>query len=295
MVGIIFISYAGKYAAKLFLRSKISSITFGIIPIVYYFFDYITTTYTNLLYSGNPVASEFMPFVCCIGYLTFIIFYLKEYELKCDAERREQMIHFQYEHTASQIDAIRHSEYEMQILRHDLRHMLTNLATLMDNYDLEKSREYLNKMLDKVSSIRVHRYCENELINAVLSFYNHKCSETGNISLHIDVKIPKDLSCNDMEFSFILSNGLENAYNAASKNDSKSTISVKILVDEMNHLLLTIKNPFKEKPSFVNNLPTTSAPGHGIGSQSIKYLTEKMGGRCQFTAENNLFVLRVII
>ncbi|NLZ34427.1 GHKL domain-containing protein [Clostridium isatidis] len=206
MVGIIFISYAGKYAAKLFLRSKISSITFGIIPIVYYFFDYITTTYTNLLYSGNPVASEFMPFVCCIG-----------------------------------------------------------------------------------------RYCENELINAVLSFYNHKCSETGNISLHIDVKIPKDLSCNDMEFSFILSNGLENAYNAASKNDSKSTISVKILVDEMNHLLLTIKNPFKEKPSFVNNLPTTSAPGHGIGSQSIKYLTEKMGGRCQFTAENNLFVLRVII
>ena len=35
--------------------------------------------------------------------------------------------------------------------------------------------------------------------------------------------------------------------------------------------------------------------GHGYGTQSILYLTEKLGGKCQFVVQNNIFVLRVVL
>ncbi|MBE6091497.1 MAG: sensor histidine kinase [Clostridium beijerinckii] len=111
----------------------------------------------------------------------------------------------------------------------------------------------------------------------------------------MDIQVPIIISCNDMDFSFILSNGLENAYNSASANKHSSTISVKIATDQMNHILLSIKNPFKNQPIFIDDLPITYTTGHGIGTQSIKYLAEKMGGKCQFTTKDNLFILRVII
>ncbi|MFR0924602.1 MAG: hypothetical protein ACLSGI_08200 [Butyricicoccaceae bacterium] len=38
---------------------------FGIVPAVYYAFDYATRVYTDLLFSGSAVVVEFMPFVQC--------------------------------------------------------------------------------------------------------------------------------------------------------------------------------------------------------------------------------------
>ena len=60
-------------------------------------------------------------------------------------------------------------------------------------------------------------------------------------------------------------------------------------------LLLSVKNPFKDMPSFVDGIPSTDEKGHGYGTQSIRYMTDKLGGKCQFTVQNNLFVLRVVI
>ena len=46
---------------------------FGIVPAVYYAFDYATRVYTDLLFSGSAVVVEFMPFVCSAAYLLFLI------------------------------------------------------------------------------------------------------------------------------------------------------------------------------------------------------------------------------
>ena len=45
---------------------------FGIVPAVYYAFDYATRVYTDLLFSGSAVVVEFMPFVCSAAYLLFL-------------------------------------------------------------------------------------------------------------------------------------------------------------------------------------------------------------------------------
>ena len=59
--------------------------------------------------------------------------------------------------------------------------------------------------------------------------------------------------------------------------------------------LLCVKNRFKETPVFQDGLPITSRRGHGYGSQSIRYATEKLRGNCQFVVEDDWFVLRVVV
>lgn len=51
---------------------------FGVIPALYYAFDYLTRVYTDLLFSGDPVVVEFMPFVCCVAYLVFLLYHYEK-------------------------------------------------------------------------------------------------------------------------------------------------------------------------------------------------------------------------
>ncbi len=43
------------------------------IPLLSYLFDYFTRIYTDLLSSVNQAAVEFMPFVCSLAYLAFVL------------------------------------------------------------------------------------------------------------------------------------------------------------------------------------------------------------------------------
>ena len=54
-------------------------------------------------------------------------------------------------------------------------------------------------------------------------------------------------------------------------------------------------NPFLEKPIFSDGIPITTKKGHGYGTQSIRYMTERLGGNCMFSIEDQQFILRVIL
>ena len=68
-----------------------------------------------------------------------------------------------------------------------------------------------------------------------------------------------------------------------------------LLKQQNGRILLSVKNPFLKKPQFADGLPLSERKGHGYGTQSIRYLTERMGGNCQFTTEHDQFVLQVVI
>ena len=56
-----------------------------------------------------------------------------------------------------------------------------------------------------------------------------------------------------------------------------------------------VKNTFAEKPRFADGLPVAAKAGHGFGTQSIRFVTEKLHGSCRFSVENDLFVLQIIL
>ncbi|MDD2392758.1 MAG: GHKL domain-containing protein [Eubacteriales bacterium] len=286
--------YASSSVMLILSKKKRSILIFGIIPFSYYVFDYAVTVYTKILYSGSQVIFEFLPFVLCIAYLVFSVIYFKEYEQKCEAERYTQVMEIQKSHSLKEIESIRRSEYEIALVRHDMRHFLNNILSYVENGNNERAAIYIKDIINTADRTVIKKFCRNELVNMVISSYEHKMSDN-EIVLLTNVEIPETLPCSEVEFTSILANGLENAINAVSLLDidrREITLDMRVKDDK---LLLSIKNPCSCEPEIINGLPVAKENGHGFGVQSIKYVTSKLKGNCQFTAKDGIFALRVVL
>ena len=72
--------------------------------------------------------------------------------------------------------------------------------------------------------------------------------------------------------------------------------SIKLMLKESDgKLLLSVKNPVGRQVLFSDGLPVTKEEGHGYGTQSIRYMTERLGGNCQFCVQDDIFILRVVL
>ena len=60
-------------------------------------------------------------------------------------------------------------------------------------------------------------------------------------------------------------------------------------------LLISLKNTFAEKPVLIDGIPHSSKEGHGFGTQSIRYVTEKLNGNCQFSVKDGWFIFRIVL
>ena len=219
--------------------------------------------------------------------------YSKEVEKKSYAEHKEQIIRIAMEQQLKEFDAVKRSEHEIKILRHDMRLLLNNLSMCIENEDKETAQKLISAYTGGIEATTIKKYCTNILINYLISDFDSRCQKN-----HIDFSyqiVLDRLNCDEIMFSTIISNALENALNAQKKLPPEKR-NIKLMIKTHGEkLLLSIKNPFLEPPVFINGIPVSKRKGHGYGSQSISFLTERLGGNCQFTIEEDLFVLRVII
>ena len=279
--------------AQIYNKDNRSVLILSSIPIFYYLYDYTINIYTDFWITHNRIASEFLPFFLGMAFLLFCLIYYKEYEQKTDAERHEQLLRIKTEQIAVEIDAIKKSELSIKLLRHDMRLLLNNLALSIEQDNKEYALKMISGYISEIDATALHRYCENDTINYILTTLHSKCQDLG-INLYTDIVIA-ELSVNEIMFSSILSNILDNAVNAQ-KELPAGQRSIRIMLKATDgKILLSVKNPFKEKPLFINDLPVSSIRGHGYGTQSICYLTERLGGNYQFILEDNTFVVRIII
>ena len=96
----------------------------GAIPALYYGFDYLTSVYTNLLASGDPVVVEFMSFVCCAAYLVFLLYNSYNERTQHQLMQLQNILGIQLNQAVREIDALRESQTLASQYRHDIRHHL---------------------------------------------------------------------------------------------------------------------------------------------------------------------------
>ncbi len=292
-VGMIAIRYLSSIISEIYVKDNRSIVVFGIVPVVYYLFDYATNVYTDLWIQNIRAAVEFVPFVLCIAYLIFCVAYHREYERKMTAEQREHIIRITAEQQAREMEAIQQKEKEIRILRHDMRHFLHNLSFCLDEEGASAAKNMIAGFSSQVEATTISRYCENATINYILTDYVSRCGEA-SIAFSATVRI-EEFTVDELLFSSIMSNALENALNAQMELPTTQRQINLTLTNSKNKLLLSIRNPFATKPVLIDGLPVSDKSGHGYGTQSIRYMTERMGGNCQFTTENNTFVLKVVL
>lgn len=293
-VFVILCRYVCQTTTMLFAKTDRELLIIGSLPLIYYVFDYATTKFSTLLYTGNKAVPEFLGFAICLSYLIFLLVYFKEYELKSKAEQYNELIRMQLSSLHTEMASTRKSEQKMSILRHDTRHHLSVLRTLIQQGDSAKALEYLNEISQTYDDTVIKAYCKNEMVNSVLSIYNTRFEEQ-KIRWDVEVSIGEKLPCSEMMFCAILSNVLENAMHAVQElPEGKRWIQLS-LSERAGHLLLMEKNAVQSAPAFTDGVPVTERSGHGLGARSIVYYVESLHGQYQFLMENGDFVVRIIL
>lgn len=279
---------------EIFSKNFRSVCIFALVPTVYYVFDYLTGVYTDTMASNSPIAVEFLPFLLCIAFLAFCLIYYREYEKKADAQRREQIIRITVEQQAKELEARKRGEHEIRVLRHDLRLFLSTLAFCVETDEKSTAVDMINSYSSRIEGTKAKRFCGSDTVNYVISDYASRFEQNDTefiCNAELD-KLPTD----EIMFATILSNALENALNATAELPPEKREIKLLLKLSDGKLLMSVKNTFKKTPIFSKNgNPISKRDGHGYGTQSIRYLAEQLGGNCQFTVKDNVFIARVII
>lgn len=277
----------------IFSKENKELVIIGFLPFIYYIFDYAATKFSSLLYSGNKVIVEFMGFTFSIGYLIFLLVYFKESEKKSEIRQYSDRMEMQLISLQKEIEQVRNSEQTLAILRHDMRHHLNFIHSMLNQNRPEKAISYIQEIGNAYDDTIVTRYCKNETLNSVISIYKTRFLER-DIDFLPTIYVRENLPCPDLSLCTILSNALENAMHALEHAKGEKWISLHIIQKE-NLLLLEIKNPIATMPKFVDGIPISDKKGHGIGTKSIVYYVQQLNGQCHFSVEEHCFVLKIIL
>jgi two-component system, LytTR family, sensor histidine kinase AgrC len=282
---------------QLFERSTLSCLLFGAVPLLYYLFDYITTVYTNLLFSGSRAVVQFAPSLISTIYFVFVLYYNNESQKQSIAQRERDIFASQLGQANLELNTLRQMHHNTLIYRHDMSHHLSLLRSYSADGDLRKIKEYLSRTQADIDSLTPVRYCVNETVNLIISNFVTRAKKAG-VVLQADIKLPEELAIKDNELCALLSNALENAINAAAQVEDEKLRKVFIhAVINNNRLVISTENAYSGTLEMNGELPKSSnkEPGHGFGVKSIVSIVERHGGLYSIETEGGVFVLQLMI
>ena len=255
-------------------------------------FDYVTTIYTDVLYSGAPWAVQFMPSTVSVFYFVFIIIYYAEIRKQSVIQRERDLLEAQFKLAQAEFASLKELQQNAAAYRHDMRHHLTLLQGLAAENRMADIKEYLRTAQSDIDAITPVRFCENETVNLILSAYAAKAAQAG-ISLSSEATLPDALLLSDTELCSLLANALENAINAAGKVAEREGRIIRLRVySKNNKLCVDVRNTFMTEPEFSEGLPTTPQDGHGFGVKSMARIVEKHGGVYRFMVKDGWFIFQ---
>lgn len=269
---------------------------FGLVPALYYGFDYLTRIYTDMLLEGVLVAVEFMPFVCSAAYLVFVFHAATAERVRSQLEQAQNSLNMQITQAVREIEALRESQRKTSIYRHDLRHHIQYLSSCIENGLLEQAQRYLKEVYSEIESNPITLFCENEVANLVFAAFAGRARDNG-IPITIKAHIPQTISVSENDLCVLLSNALENMLHACQERNERGlsgTIKVSVY-EKSSKLFLQFINSCDENVVFDHGIPVTDSPGHGIGVRSICAIVEKYGGVYNFSVKDGKFILRILI
>ena len=282
-----------KSISEVFGRNSRSVLTLSYVPLFYYVFDYAVSIYSDLWKDHHSIITEFLAFFLCLSFIAFCIVYYKEYEKNSKAEQKEQILNIILEQQSKEVSAIKQNDMETKLLRHDMRFFLNNLKMSIENDDKEATLKMISRYVADVEATSIRRYCKNDIINYILTSFESRCKKQ-NTKFQVIAEF-NELFFDEIMFSSIISNALDNALNAQEGLNPEDRC-IKIMLKDFNgKFLLSVKNTFKNTPVLIDGLPKSNLKNHGFGVQSIRFMTEKLGGNYQFSIQDGLFVLRVVL
>ncbi len=199
---------------------------------------------------------------------------------------QEQKIHLE-----AQLD----SQQNLRKLQHDLKAHTITLSGLLVSGKIDEAQSYMWDMVYDMDA-SLQQFCANPYLNSVFSHFSQRFKKL-EMELGLDLKIG-DEELPYMELCQILSNGLENAWDASSElPPDKRETSLQMRYNK-DYLVIRIKNRCKNNLCIEEgNLPKSTKGGaeHGFGLRTIQEAARKLDGEMTCYTKRGMFILDVMI
>ena len=281
---------------KKFLKAKHRSVMENL-DVNWWVFTFIPLFFTVLIvmvnyYFGTKESmAENYRILFVIHTLMLLVYLLIFYTFKTvhdlmTASQTAEKLKDQIELQKKQYEFYLEKEEAERIFRHDARHRDAILLGCIERGDISGAAELLKKELSEIGSEGNAQACENPLVNAVIMQSAKKAREKG-VDFSFDVNMPNEPSLDEAEFTVMLSNILENSFDAAEKY-------IKIIIKSLNsQLSVSVKNDYSGKvlkdPS--GAYLSTKEQGSGLGLKSVAAIVKKNGGFLEIQDSGNVFSL----
>lgn len=260
----------------------------------------LLTSNIYFIVENKLVVLEQIPPRIILAISTFIICYCMSLDFKWLQDRetlahRDKLLSLQVQAFKNQAQLLEDSQKALSIQRHDMRHHSRILYTLIEEGHTAEALQHLETLEENLSKTRIHAYCQNLLINAILSIYIPKAKEH-HIPIEYEIKAPTHFEIDEINLATVISNLLENAFHAnyLQPKDERG-LQFKLNVED-KQLKLSIKNRISTPVLLGDDgLPVTHEKGHGLGMQSLATFAEKNNGMVLCTQEAGWFSTYVVV
>lgn len=267
----------------------------SLMPLVFYVLFYLQIMRNTTGDYRGPLVVVFLALLIILAAYGLIFAFFRKMMEETENKNERQLLKSQMQAMERQAETLRQSNEQVRIYRHDMRHYIAEVTTLLKAGDVAEALKVLGSFDELNQKTVLPDYCENPTVNAILAYYFQQAEDAG-IRVEAECYVPVGLPVEAAELAMVLANALENAIRACGKlpEGKEKKIAVRIL--HTPHLVLEVVNTYDGEAQFDSEgLPVAKESGHGIGTRSIVAFVEKYDAVIDYQADGALFRLRLLV
>ena len=263
-----------------------------LIPVFFYcgFSSFTFFPYTLDDHPENMLGVVMFIITMFVSYVV-VVRYMSTESQRTDLYWQNKVFEAYIKNMENQYYLVEQSEKNLRILRHDMRHYSGMIDSLLDQgeyQEIKKVTRYINTVAD---GNKVVKYCSNLVVNTMLSCMMEKASSL-DVEVKQDIIVAEEIPVNSYEFAMVVANLFENAINCVKDfTQCQKLVDIKIRC-EAGYLLICLKNKYENEIIFEegDSLPKSrKGKNHGLGMQSVKAFSDKIGGSIGCYCEDGIF------
>jgi signal transduction histidine kinase len=249
---------------------------------------------------ADNLQNNFVSILISISILLIInifVFYLYD-TLKISYQERLEKKLLQQQNNAyiKQFELINQSQENIRMFRHDMKHHLFTLHTLVEEGNTESALQYLKNTFKYMDYNTEYAKSGNSVVDSILNYKLQTAKNLG-IEVSLTLDIPTQLNIQPFDMSVILGNLLDNAIEATLKLKTNKKFNVSIEYDR-NVLYISMANYYHGTLLYLDNkLITTKEDkkNHGLGLTSVRKSLENYNGTMNIYNKGNMFYIDVLL
>lgn len=273
------------------LKSPRDILVFSIVPIIYYVTEYVVCIFPGPVAGYERAFVEVIPFTICAAYLAFWKLRYTEYEEKVKSERDSQVRETLIGHQQRMINNINKNIREVTLLRKDLESIFENPDFYSSRGDREKIKKLAGKCVDRMDASSGVSYCNSSVINYIINKGKERAEEN-NTELSLDIRID-NLKTDEHLYGGILAKLIIKILEEqAELPEEKRKIQLRLRSIDNKDFIIA-KRTAAENAAIVGKLSDISKENDCQGMPFVMYMTEELGGTCEFSNIRSENVVRI--